>query len=88
MKEIAIAWVPQASEWALTNRSGKRQVDQWVVAPAVLATGRGTAVRRFAVGRANDSPFTSARNCAIVPVPTATLVVASNSRMSCSEAPF
>ena len=58
----------------------------------VEAVGTGTTARRRR-DRFDDRcggcvPFTSARKRAIVSVPTATSTVASNSRMSRSDAPF
>ena len=58
----------------------------------VEAVGTGTTARRrrdrFDDRCGGCSPFTSARKRAIVSVPTATSTVASNSRMSRSDAPF
>ena len=58
----------------------------------VAAVETGTAARRrrdrFDDWGGGCSPFTSARKRAIVSVPTATSTVASNSRMSRSDAPF
>lgn len=57
-------------------------------APFELATGARLRADRRRFRRGAVSPFTSARNLAIVSVPTATSTVASNSRMRRSEAPF
>jgi hypothetical protein len=58
----------------------------------VKAVGAGTAARRrrnLLDDRCGGcSPFTSARKRAMVSVPTATPTVASNSRISRSDAPF
>ncbi len=58
----------------------------------VATAEAGTAARgrrdRFDDRCGGCSPFTSARKRAIVSVPTATSTVASNSRMSRSDAPF
>jgi hypothetical protein len=56
--------------------------------PFDAATAAHLRVDRFDDRCGRESPFTSARNRAIVSVPTNTSTVASNSRMSRSDAPF
>ena len=61
-----------------------------VMGVAVVETGMAARRRRDRFGDrcGGCSPFTSAKKRAIVSVPTATSTVASNSRISRSDAPF